>query len=990
MSKSPEGDLELTRRETPTIPAAGIMLHTIRPIRRADVVPPAAHRPAGVSSATIPLLMALWAVFGLVPRAFSAPQAVSPEHEKLFEEKVRPLLVARCQGCHGARVAEGGLRLDNLPAVLKGGDSGPILVPGDIAGSRVMQAVRREAEPAMPPDEPLPPDEVAIFEGWIAAGVPWSGAGADGPAIAGDGPPADMKARLTWARERHWAYQPILRHSPPDLPPGLDAARAAEWTGRIDRFLAAGIVAAGLQPAAPAAPRDLVRRLWFDLTGLPPPADRVDAFVADPSEEAWQALVEELLATPEHAEHWARHWLDLARYADTMGYAFGNQDPRYPFAWTYRDWVVGALQADMPYDRFVTLQLAADSVEPPVAKPDLAALGFLTVGRTFLGNPHDIIDDRIDLVTRGLLGLTVACGRCHDHKYEPVTAADNYGLYGIFASSHIPGELPVIGTAPPGPEADAFAARLAELTAAIPAHEAAVRSRGTREAIAHAADYLLESARPTPRKPDNRPPRLADNYDLLQGLLDRVSRSVDAAGPQHPVLGPWVQLKGKTDEEIAPAILALQASWGETPDPAIVNPLVVAELRSPAPTTLRSVAEAYARLAARVAPEWAGGPAQGADEGGDLVALRAALGGDGTALVVTPGEAMQLASIEEGNEHRRLKMEVTKHEAESAGAPPQAMVLIDHPQPSDSHVFVRGNPGRPGERVERRLPDLLGGTPASRTASGRIDLARGIVDPANPLSPRLIVNWVWAHHFGRGIVDPPGDLGIRGEPPSHPHLLDDLARRFVDDGKWSLRWLHREIVTSRAWRQSAGARPGQETVDPDNRLLAHANRRRLGWEAWRDAIMSAAGVLDTSARGGRGIDPLAQQSMHRRTLYTKLDRQDVPGILRVFDVANPDAATHERSRTSVPQQSLAALNATLVVDAARQVSARTLREAGPEGGDDARIGRMWRACLSRSPEADEVAMARAFLGAAPASVDFGPWEQLAQALLASAEFQFTD
>ena len=955
------------------------MRHISLTIRRAPHLWPAVFP-------LVALLIALPTVFlaGAQPAA-----AISPEQEKLFEEKVRPLLVARCQGCHGDRVAEGGLRLDNLPAVLKGGDSGTILTPGDQTASKVLKVVRRELEPAMPPDEPLPAEEVAILEAWIAAGVPWSGPGTEGPAAGQDAIPADMEARLAWARERHWAFQPLNRHPAPEAPAGLDPARSLEWGGLLDRFVTAKIVAAGLEPAPQADPRALVRRLWFDLTGLPPPADRVDAFAANPSEDAWRALVEELLAAPEHGEHWARHWLDLARYADTMGYAFGNQDPRYPFAWTYRDWVVGALASDMPYDRFVTLQLAADALELPAPKADLAALGFLTVGRTFLGNPHDIIDDRIDLVTRGLLGLTVACGRCHDHKYEPVSTADYYGLYGIFASSQIPAELPVIGTAPPGPEADAFNAKLAELKAAVPAHEDAVRRRGTTAAIAHAADYLLETARPTPRKADNRPPRLADNYDILQGLLDRVSSGIGNAAPTDPILGPWGQLKGKTDEEIGPAIAALLVAWGEQPDPAVVNPLVAAELRSPTPTTLRGVAEAYGRLFARVAPEWAGGPVAKADDPAGLVALRAALGAEGTALVVQPGEAMQLASIEEGNEHRRRKMEITKHEAESPGGPPQAMVMFDREQLSDSHVLIRGNPGRPGELVERRLPKLIGGTPASRTSSGRLDLARGIVDPNNPLAARMIVNWVWAHHFGRGIVDPVGDLGLRGEPPSHPELLDDLARRFVDEGKWSLRWLHREIVTSRTWRRSAVASADQEAVDPDNRLLAHANRRRLDWEAWRDGLMSAAGVLDTHNRGGRGVNPLAQDSMHRRTLYTRLDRQDVPGILRIFDVANPDASTHERSRTSVPQQSLAALNAPLVIDAARQVAARSLREPG--GGDDGRIERLWRACLSRSPDAEELAAAKGFLAIAGTTTpDFGPWEQLAQAVLASAEFQFTD
>jgi len=955
------------------------MRHSARPIRRALHPWPVVFRETGM---WIVVLVAV-AVGGRLA------EAIPPEQEKLFEEKVRPLLVSRCQGCHGARVAEGGLRLDNLPAVLAGGDAGPILSPGDPAASRVLKAVRRETEPAMPPDEPLPAEEVAILEAWIAAGVPWSGPGAEGPAAAADTPPADMEARLVWARERHWAFQPFTRHPAPEPPAGLDPARQSAWGGPIDRFISAKIAAAGLEPSPPADPRALVRRLWFDLTGLPPPADRVDTFAADPSEEAFGALVDELLATPEHAEHWARHWLDLARYADTMGYAFGNQDPRYPFAWTYRDWVVGAIAADMPYDRFVTLQIAADAVEPPAAKADLAALGFLTVGRTFLGNPHDIIDDRIDLVTRGLLGLTVACGRCHDHKYEPVSAADYYGLYGIFASSQIPAELPVIGTAPPGPEADAFNAKLAELKAAVPAHEDAVRRRGTAAAIAHAADYLLETARPTPRKADNRPPRLADDYDLLQGLLDRVSRTIGSAAPTDPILGPWIQLKGKSDEEIGAAVAALLVGWGDHPDPAVVHPLVAAELRSPTPTTLRGVAEAYGRLWARVAPAWAGGPAPQGDDPADLVTLRAALGADGTALVVQPGEAMQLASIEEGNEHRRRKMEITRHEAESPGGPPQAMVMVDRQPPTDSHVLVRGNPGRPGELVERRLPKLLGGTPASRTTSGRLDLARGIVDPGNPLTARMIVNWIWAHHFGRGIVDPVGDLGLRGEPPSHPELLDDLARRFVDDGKWSLRWLHREIVTSHTWRRSAAATAGQVAADPDNRLLSRANRRRLDWEAWRDGLMAAAGVLDTHNRGGRGVNPLAQDAMHRRTLYTRLDRQDVPGILRIFDVANPDAATHERSRTSVPQQSLAALNAPLVVDAARQVAARSLREAG--AGEDGRIERLWRACLSRSPDSDELAAAKGFLAAAgTTNPDFGPWEQLAQAVLASAEFQFTD
>ncbi|MFM9009994.1 MAG: DUF1553 domain-containing protein, partial [Planctomycetota bacterium] len=273
----------------------------------------------------------------------------------------------------------------------------------------------------------------------------------------------------------------------------------------------------------------------------------------------------------------------------------------------------------------------------------------------------------------------------------------------------------------------------------------------------------------------------------------------------------------------------------------------------------------------------------------------------------------------------------------------------------------------------------------------RLDLARHVVDPANPLTPRVLVNWVWMHHFGRGLVDTPGDLGLRGEPPSHPQLLDDLARRFVEDGRWSLRWLHRELVTSAAWRQSSVAAAECVARDPDNRRFGRATRRRREWEPWRDSLLAAAGTLDPAAAGGPGVNPLAIESLGKRSLYGVLDRQDVPGIMRVFDVANPDTAVHARSQTTVPQQSLAVLNSPLVVEAAKRVAARAAAEAGGEA--EARIVATWRATLSRSPTEAERALARDWLagsGDAASPEGFGPYERLAQAVLAAAEFQFID
>jgi len=923
--------------------------------------------------------------------AVFAPGLARADAARDFENRVRPLLVAKCQECHGEKVAEAGLRLDSRRALLQGSDTGPVVVPGDAAKSRLIAVVRHAGDVGMPPTGKLTDDEIGVLESWVASGAPWAGPGGDD-----NTPPLsraeEMAQRIATARTSHWAFTPPARHAAPELAPPFPADLQGAWQATpIDRFVAAGLTAAGIAPSPAAAPRDLVRRLFFDLTGLPPAAADVDAFCANPSEEAYRALVERLLASREHAEHWARKWLDLARYADTMGYAFDNQSSLYPFAWTYRDWVVRSLHADLPYDRFVTLQLAADKVAPPVPREDLAALGFLTVGRTFLGNPHDIIDDRIDLMTRGLMGLTAACARCHDHKYEPISTADYYALYGIFASSHIPEELPVIGDPPPGPEAEAFAKKLGELQQAVTDHEGAVHARATRDAVAHATDYFLETARPAARAADRRPPRMADGYELEQLLIDRLTRLTTKAEAADPILGPWTVLRGLPDAEIGPRLEALVAGWGESPAPTAINPLVRAELVSARPTTLRQLAEAYARLVARVAPDWAGGAAATPAEPGELASLRALFGVEGTPLVAPRADAMRLALQPEATEHRRRKQEVTKHLATAAGGPPRAMVLLDLPQPVDGQVFLRGNPASHGEKVERRLPQVLGGAAVDRASSGRLDLARSIVDPANPLTARVIVNWAWTHHFGRGLVETAGDLGLRGEPPSHPELLDDLARRFIDDGKWSLRWLHREIVTTAAWRQTSAVDADRVARDPENRLFGRANRRRLDWEAWRDSLLTAAGTLDLAAAGGPGVDTVSMAAMHKRTLYGSLDRQDVPGIMKVFDVANPDTAVHVRSRTTVPQQSLAVLNSPLVVEAAKRVAARAAREAGAE--PDARIVATWRAVLSRDPAPDERMLVRGWLvgvGGETTPEGFGAYERLAHALLASAEFQFID
>ena len=943
-----------------------------------------------ISAAVMPLGRQRMAVAETLP---APPDA---EAAAFFETKVRPLLVAKCHDCHAGDTSEGGLRLDSLPAVMKGGLSGPAAIANDADASRLVKAVRRVDDLAMPPDEPLSAEEVAVLEAWVSRGLPWHGPGSgrDGDTLAAA---PDMASWIASAIESHWSLQPLRQHDLPPIPESVDAGTAQRWTTRIDRFLLHDAAAAGVVPSPPASPEVLVRRLWFDLTGLPPPADAVEAFCGAPSDAAYAALVDQLLASRQHAEHWARRWLDLARYADTMGYAFDGQESNYPFAWTYRDWVVDAFHDDMAYDRFVTLQLAADLVEPAVEPADLAALGFLTVGRTFLGNTHDIIDDRIDLVTRGLMGLTVACARCHDHKYEPVAAADYYALHGIFASSTIPEDLPVIGDPPPGPEAEAFATKMAELEQKIVEHTHAVYDRATREAIAHAADYFAETSRPLPRTAGGRTPVLEDGYELQQLLIDRLTRTVAGADNAHPILGLWAQVRSLDDDAFAASVQAVLPAWEQGSASGTINEAIQAELLSAQPNTPRALAEAYGRVVMRASA------AEGSsDDTPALEAIRQTLTVPGAPLVVLPEEAMRVARREERTELRKRNRDITRHQATAPGGPPRAMVLVDA-SVHDSRVLLRGNPGRPGDVVPRRVPAVLGGVQAAEGSSGRLQLAEVITAASNPLTPRLIVDWAWRHHLGRGFVDTPGDLGLRGEPPAHASLLDDLAWRFVHEGHWSLRWLHREIVMSRCWQQSSRLRDDLRESDPENRLFARANRRRLAWEAWRDSLATAAGSLDPSRGGGPGVDPLSADNLAVRSLYARLDRQDVPGMLRIFDIANPDTAVHVRSQTTVPQQSLAVLNSPLVIEASRRLSQRALAEAG-EHDQDAFVTQLWRAALSRSPTDDERTTALAWLASeastgsstddgqdsTEAHTSFDRHARLAQAVLATAEFQFID
>jgi hypothetical protein len=740
---------------------------------------------------------------------------------EFFEKRVRPILAEHCFSCHGEKKQKAGLRLDSRAALLKGSETGPVITLGKPAESALIRAVRQEGDVKMPPTGKLPTEAIDALTTWVKLGAPWP----ENSTNSQRGGSADT---IALARKNHWAFRPV--RTPPI--PAVQNERWAQTT--IDRFILAKLEESGLEPAGTADRRTLIRRATFDLLGLPPSPQEVAAFEADHSLDAFAKVIDRLLASPHYGERWGRYWLDVARYADTKGYLF-TQERRYPFAYTYRDYVIRAFNEDLPFDRFVLEQLAADRLPLGDDKRALAAMGFITLGRRFLNNTPDIIDDRIDVVSRGLLGLTVACARCHDHKFDPIPTKDYYSLYGVFASSIEPADLPAI-----------------------------------------------------------------------------------------------------TD---------------------------------PAPT------EAYRAFEK------------------ELTVVQA----DVTAYQKEHRDELQSGNRKFRDELRKKQNKVEQLKITHPGSPPRAMVLVDAPQPVQPHVLVRGNPRNQGEAVPRQFLAVLAGPERKpfTQGSGRLDLAHAIADRDNPLTARVIVNRIWLHHFGAGLVRTPSDFGLRGEAPTHPQLLDYLAATFMGNG-WSIKKLHRLIMLSSVYQQSSDADAACREKDPDNRLLARMNRQRLDFEALRDSLLTAAGRLNESF-GGRAVDLTTTPFQARRTVYGYIDRQNLPALFRTFDFASPDTTSPQRHTTTVPQQALFLMNSPFVVEQARHLLCRPDVSACQQ--PEQRIAQLYRLLYGRAAEPDDVALGLKFLRVAEQPefaqerAEIGKlnaWEKYLQVLLLANEFVMVD
>ncbi len=930
---------------------------------------PASLRRRAVAAAFTLAAMALTAAVG-ARQAPPAQPAVTPAPAmtaELFESRIRPLLAGSCYGCH-AEAAMGGLRLDSKDALMKGSETGPVIdtaAPDQSTFLKVLQ--HATGYPAMPKGRAkLPQADIDMLTAWVRAGAPWPAAAtATAPA-----PAASHEKPVTAAHRDYWAFRPLAATAAPTV-------RNTAWpTTTIDRFVLARLEREGLTPVAAADKRTLLRRVSLDLTGLPPTPDEVDAFLADTSPTAFETVVDRLLASPRYGEAWGRVWLDIARYGEDD---YRSLDPEgrgynpYPNAHLYRDWVIRAFNDDLPYDRFVTAQLAADLFEGPDRVRHLPALGFLGLGPWFYDNGAveitraDERHDRVDAVSRGLLGLTVGCARCHDHKYDPIPTKDYYALGGVFLNTEYH-EYPL------APKAVVEEHKAKEK--ALKQQQEMLGEFLKTEAEQLGATLAFQSAKymkaawqvtgePKKDKADVRDKEQLD-YELFERWLDFLSRPPT----YYPFLKDWQAM-------IATGGTAAEADRLATAFQELLIGLVLEEREVRKENDIiraRALPTAKPKEPANLPNEFKTNddfcPGCGL-EVRSMTKDRTALYRDVFVVdlrtdVFIPGQPSRPGLLrfrgwnleQRLGPDRRATIDVMRKSIEAAekAMPPKYSYVHgvrDLPEVSDLKVHVRGNPMRLGDTVPRGFVTVLG-EGERRTfskGSGRLELAQAIL--AEPLAMRVIVNRVWKEHFGTGLVNTPSNFGINGEAPSHPELLDYLAQYFVDHGM-SLKALHREILRSATYQLSADDQPAARAKDGGNRLYWRANRRRMSAEQIRDGVLLVSGALDAKVGGPAvTLTPLTA----RRTIYGKVSRYKLDEFLQLFDFPSPSQTAEQRFTTNVPLQRLFFMNSDFVQQHAERLAADVVDAAD----DEARITAVYKRIFGRAPSARELAAGREFL-----------------------------
>jgi cytochrome c553 len=936
---------------------------------------------------------------------------------QFFETKIRPVLVESCYKCHSADAEriKGGLLLDTRDGLLKGGDSGPAIVPGEPDKSRLIVALRyKDEQLQMPPKEPLSAEVIANFEAWVKAGAP--------------DPRTAKLAKVSASTTNHWAFQPVKDRPAPKV-------KNSEWAQQpIDAFVLADLEERRLDPAPPADKRALLRRATFDLTGMPPTRDEITAFLADSSTNAFATVVDRLLKSPAFGERWGRHWLDLARYADSNGLEINTQ---FPNAYRYRDYVIAAFNKDKPYNDFIREQIAGDLL-PSSGIEDQhekwIATGFLVIGPKAFNEPNrekllaDVVDEQIDVTTKAFLALTVACARCHDHKFDPIPTRDYYALAGIFRSTQTLGEANPNRPTPFGGVEE--------------------RPLGTEEETRRMEEFTAKLSKAQEELQQfQKPPELAGGIDSkdLAGIV------VDNAEAE--VMGNWAKSRYSTNNFVnndylhdgnsekgtkivrfRPTIdqagtYEIRLSYTPRYDRATNVPVTIYAGTNVTKKKLNQreapkFDKAFAYLGLFDLPAGTNSVVEVSNEGtkGFVVvdavqflpldnSMKMAMNSMSMGMMGSmQNTAKKIGKTYAGTDVVAYQDKIAEIQAQAPPPLPAAMAVKDTTS-QNARIAIRGDVERLGDEVPRGFIQVIDRKSKkvtfSNESSGRLELANWIASPDNPLTSRVFVNRVWQHLFGRAIVNTPDNFGLQGDAPANPELLDFLATQFVQNG-WSVKKLIRSIMLSSAYQMSDQLNPTAYAKDPDNRLVWRMNRKRLEAEEFRDAMLALSGKLDgvsggptfpsaNAANGQPIIDgtmPIPQSA--RRSVYMPTLRNNLDDLFLVFDFPDPHTPMGKRHVTSAATQALYVMNSPFVQDQAKAWAQRL--EKMPNLDDAGRITRAFVEAFAREPNQSEMLRSKAFLNefteaAESKEPDAGArrslaWQSFCQALMASAEFRY--
>ncbi len=973
------------------------------------------------------------------PSADAQVQAkkTSPQNEQagieFFENKIRPVLIAHCYECHSGEPdpENASFVLDTREGILQGGDSGNAVVPGNLKQSLILQAIEHDAEfYAMPPDEKLPAAVIADFRKWIQMGAP------DPRKGTANSRPQTNKPALTidFDKEREfWSFRPLNN-------PNVPTVQNQSWSANpIDRFILAKQEQAGMKPVSLADKSTLVRRAYFDLTGLPPSPEELQNFLIDESPQAYEHLIDRLLASPRFGETWGRHWLDLARYADSNGL---DINLTFYNAWRYRDYVIQAFNEDKPYDQFIREQIAGDLLpyeNDEERTQNIVATGFLVMGAKMLSERDkeklrmDVVDEQIDVTGRAFMGMTLGCARCHDHKFDPIPMTDYYALAGIFRSTETVhgnrlGNQFVSGwMTRPLPIKPEHAAALKKHAADLKTLEDKLQAdsdqlkqlngdTSQQKHLKKLAGIVVDDTQAV-KTGEWKDSVFSKNYlgvGYVHDMNEHQGKKAIRFTPDLPAAGKYeVRFafpgsKGRADR-VPVTIHSVQGAKTVYVDQTKQGPIdgVLTSLGSFefAEATAGSVEISNKGTSGYVVVDAVQFIPQFELPKGEAVLVAKKPGGG----LAAEARVAKIKTLEVNV--KTLKTQIKELKANAPPAAPMALAVGEQPDPADYRIARRGNIHQLGDKVDRGFLTIASKPepPAvSPQQSGRLELANWLSQPQNPLTGRVIVNRVWKHLFGNGLVRSVDNFGHLGEQPTHPELLDYLAQRFIKEG-WSVKTLIQEIMLSRTYQLSSEFNVALNEQDPENRLIWRMNRRRLSAESIRDAVLSISGQLDLQ-QGGSSVAHYPEQAISpnknarldqhssefRRSVYLPIVRGNVPPSLTVFDFPAPEMLVGNRPVTTVPAQALFMMNSPFVIGQAQATAERLLKDE--QQNDREKISQLYLACLGRDANAAEQAEASKYIkslisqntteGLDKPAVRLQAWASYCQILFASTEFRF--